>query len=131
MFEVMIQRRAAGFAAVEGALLKVDKQAPAALRWIMTSNKAHLVALPPNMRLLERIAPEARCRQFIMLSQPPARQARFAALKARHGSNFVPDADRKPERKIQCQFSAGDPCQANLLPCRAFRAAKRACRAGG
>ena len=63
---------AAGFAAVEGALLKVDKQAPAALRWIMTSNKAHLVALPPNMRLLERIAPEARCRQFIMLSQPPA-----------------------------------------------------------
>ena len=80
---------AAGFAAVEGALLKVDKQAPAALRWIMTSNKAHLVALPPNMRLLERIAPEARCRQFIMLSQPPARQARFAALKARHGSKFA------------------------------------------
>ena len=80
---------AAGFAAVESALLKVDKQAPAALRWIMTSNKAHLVALPPNMRLLERIAPEARCRQFIMLSQPPARQARFAALKARHGSKFA------------------------------------------
>ena len=80
---------AAGFAAVEGALLKVDKQAPAALRWIMTSNKAHLVALPPNMRLLERIAPEATCRQFIMLSQPPARQARFAALKARHGSKFA------------------------------------------
>ena len=26
---------------------------------------------------------------------------------------------------------AGDPCQANLLPCRAFKAAKRACRAGG
>ena len=50
-----------------GRLLKVDKQAPAALRWIMTSNKAHLVALPPNMRLLERIAPEATCRQFIML----------------------------------------------------------------
>jgi hypothetical protein len=80
---------AAGFAAVEGALLKVDKQAPAALRWIMTSNKAHLAALPPNMRLLERIAPEATCRQFIMLSQPPARQARFAALKARHGSKFA------------------------------------------
>ena len=80
---------AAGFAAVEGALLKVDKQAPAALRWIMTSNKAHFVAFPPNMRLLERIAPEATCRQFIMLSQPPARQARFAALKARHGSKFA------------------------------------------
>mmetsp|Transcript_13037 Transcript_13037/g.34631 ORF Transcript_13037/g.34631 Transcript_13037/m.34631 type:complete len:244 (-) Transcript_13037:1177-1908(-) len=45
--------------------------------------------------------------------------------------SFVPDADRRPLRRIQCQFSAGDPCQANLLPCRAFRAANRACRAGG
>ena len=45
--------------------------------------------------------------------------------------NFVPDADRRPLRRIQCQFSAGDPCQANLLPCRALRAAKLACRAGG
>ena len=82
-------RGAAGFAAVESALLKVDPRAPACLRWIMTSNKAHLVALPPGMRLLERMAPAEHCLQFIMLSQPPAQQARFAALKARHGSKFA------------------------------------------
>ena len=45
--------------------------------------------------------------------------------------SFVPDADRRPLRRIQCQFSAGDPCQANFEPCLALRAAKRACRAGG
>ena len=36
-----------------------------------------------------------------------------------------------PVRRMACQFSGAEPCQAKALPCLALRASKAACRSGG
>jgi hypothetical protein len=53
--------------------------------WIVRSNRAHLVSVPPALRL----ACLPTRHQFVMLSAPPERQAAFDALKAKHGSAFA------------------------------------------
>ena len=53
--------------------------------WIISSNRAHLVSVPPALQL----ARLGTRHQFVMLSAPPERQARFDELKAKHGSAFA------------------------------------------
>ena len=53
--------------------------------WILSSNRAHLVSVPPALQL----ARLGTRHQFVMLSAPPERQARFDELKAEHGSAFA------------------------------------------
>jgi len=53
--------------------------------WIVRSNRAHLVSVPPALRL----ACLPTRHQFVMLSAPPERQSRFDALKAQYGTAFA------------------------------------------
>jgi hypothetical protein len=55
------------------------------LRWIITSNRAHLSLMRPDRQVAAM-----RCRaQFAMLSSPPEVEARFNALRAAHGSFYM------------------------------------------
>ena len=54
-------------------------------QWIIGSNRAHLVSIPPSLRL-ERLGTR---HQFVMLSAPPERQAAFDELKEQHRTRFL------------------------------------------
>ena len=60
-------------AEVERALAGKHARAPAVLRWIVRSNRSYVVALPTPKRLRKL----GECKQFVMLSAAPERQARF------------------------------------------------------
>ncbi|KAK2172278.1 hypothetical protein NP493_975g04065 [Ridgeia piscesae] len=55
------------------------------LQWIITSNRSHIVKLPPNKQL----AFMHTSHQFLLLSSPPAKEAIFRAERAKYGSTFA------------------------------------------
>jgi len=61
------------------------------LQWITSSNRSHIVSVPAALRL-RRVGTR---HQFVMLSAPPERQARFDALAREHGSKFAWHGSRK------------------------------------
>jgi poly [ADP-ribose] polymerase 6/8 len=55
------------------------------LRWIILSNRSHLISLPPDLRL-----PEFPCQQqFMALLASPEAEEVFNGIKAKHGSCFL------------------------------------------
>ncbi|KAM4618218.1 protein mono-ADP-ribosyltransferase PARP6-like [Polymixia lowei] len=64
---------------------KIDPLAHPLLQWIIASNRSHIVKLPPNRQLKFMHTPH----QFLLISSPPAKEARFRTARKLHGSTFA------------------------------------------
>jgi poly [ADP-ribose] polymerase 6/8 len=64
---------------------KAHEHAFALLQWIITSNRSHIVKLNSDKHIKSMETPH----QYLLLSAPPEKEAKFRALKAQHGSVFA------------------------------------------
>ncbi|XP_045184109.2 protein mono-ADP-ribosyltransferase PARP6-like [Mercenaria mercenaria] len=67
---------------------KLDANNPSVyplIQWIITSNRSHIVKLPPEKQLNFMDTPH----QFLLLSSPPSKEAAFQEAKKKHGSTFA------------------------------------------
>jgi len=64
---------------------KLDPLAFPLLRWIITSNRAHLAKLDPKRHIKEMSTPH----QYLFLSSPPEKEKQFQELKAKYGSFYA------------------------------------------
>ncbi|XP_076154981.1 protein mono-ADP-ribosyltransferase PARP6 [Alosa pseudoharengus] len=64
---------------------KIDPLAHPLLQWIISSNRSHIVKLPPSRQLKFMHTPH----QFLLLSSPPAKEARFRTARKLYGSTFA------------------------------------------
>eukprot|EP01116_Phalansterium_solitarium_P004513 TRINITY_DN1553_c0_g1_i2.p1 TRINITY_DN1553_c0_g1~~TRINITY_DN1553_c0_g1_i2.p1 ORF type:complete len:305 (+),score=125.06 TRINITY_DN1553_c0_g1_i2:874-1788(+) len=71
--------------ALKEQLDALDPLAFPLIRWIITSNRAHLVKLDPK----DHIKPMATPHQYLFMSSPPEKENNFQALKAKHGSFYA------------------------------------------
>lgn len=55
------------------------------LQWIISSNRSHIVKIPPEKQISFMRTPY----QFLLLSSPPAKEAKFQEFKEKHGSTFA------------------------------------------
>ncbi|XP_071110322.1 protein mono-ADP-ribosyltransferase PARP6-like [Haliotis cracherodii] len=55
------------------------------LQWIIASNRSHIVKLPPDRQLSFMHTPH----QFLLMSSPPAKEAKFREEKVKYGSTFA------------------------------------------
>ncbi|XP_069837103.1 protein mono-ADP-ribosyltransferase PARP6 isoform X2 [Dendropsophus ebraccatus] len=75
----------------QGSYLEIKKQmdrldplAHPLLQWIISSNRSHIVKLP-----MSRLKFMHTSHQFLLLSSPPAKEARFRTAKKLYGSTFA------------------------------------------
>ncbi|XP_010217103.1 PREDICTED: poly [ADP-ribose] polymerase 6 [Tinamus guttatus] len=73
---------------------KLDPLAHPLLQWIISSNRSHIVKLPLSRQLKFMHTSH----QFLLLSSPPAKEARFRTAKKLYGSTFA----------FQCRLSHRD-----------------------
>lgn len=69
----------------------MEKRCPhsyALLQWITSSNRSHLVKLPES-RHLKTMGTKF---QYLLLSAPPEKEAKFKELRQKHGSTFGNDS---------------------------------------
>uniref|UniRef100_S4RJM8 Poly [ADP-ribose] polymerase n=1 Tax=Petromyzon marinus TaxID=7757 RepID=S4RJM8_PETMA len=64
---------------------KQDSLAHPLLQWVISSNRSHIVKLQSSRQLKFMHTPH----QFLLLSSPPAKEARFRAAKKLYGSSFA------------------------------------------
>ncbi|XP_038640077.1 protein mono-ADP-ribosyltransferase PARP6 isoform X3 [Scyliorhinus canicula] len=64
---------------------KLDALAHPLLQWIISSNRSHIVKLPLSRQLKFMHTSH----QFLLLSSPPAKEARFRTAKKLYGSTFA------------------------------------------
>uniref|UniRef100_A0A673JWZ1 Poly [ADP-ribose] polymerase n=1 Tax=Sinocyclocheilus rhinocerous TaxID=307959 RepID=A0A673JWZ1_9TELE len=64
---------------------KLDPLAHPLLQWIISSNRSHIVKLPSSRQLKFMHTSH----QFLLLSSPPAKEARFHTARKLHGSTFA------------------------------------------
>uniref|UniRef100_A0A8C7I8F0 Poly [ADP-ribose] polymerase n=1 Tax=Oncorhynchus kisutch TaxID=8019 RepID=A0A8C7I8F0_ONCKI len=64
---------------------KLDPLAHPLLQWIISSNRSHIVKLPLSRQLKFMHTSH----QFLLLSSPPAKEARFRTAKKLYGSTFA------------------------------------------
>ncbi|CAM4734800.1 unnamed protein product [Leuciscus chuanchicus] len=64
---------------------KMDPLAHPLLQWIISSNRSHFVKLPSSRQLKFMHTSH----QFLLLSSPPAKEARFRTARKLHGSTFA------------------------------------------
>ncbi|XP_062858651.1 protein mono-ADP-ribosyltransferase PARP6 isoform X2 [Trichomycterus rosablanca] len=64
---------------------KVDSLAHPLLHWIISSNRSHIVKLPLSRQLKFMHTTH----QFLLLSSPPAKEARFRTARKLYGSTFA------------------------------------------
>ncbi|XP_073799370.1 protein mono-ADP-ribosyltransferase PARP6 isoform X4 [Danio rerio] len=64
---------------------KLDSLAHPLLQWIISSNRSHIVKLPTSRQLKFMHTSH----QFLLLSSPPAKEARFRTARKLHGSTFA------------------------------------------
>ncbi|KAM8892869.1 protein mono-ADP-ribosyltransferase PARP6 isoform 2-T2 [Spinachia spinachia] len=64
---------------------KIDPLAHPLLQWILASNRSHIVKLPLTRQLKFMHTPH----QFLLISSPPCKEARFQTAKKLHGSTFA------------------------------------------
>ncbi|XP_043083246.1 protein mono-ADP-ribosyltransferase PARP6 isoform X2 [Puntigrus tetrazona] len=64
---------------------KLDPLAHPLLQWIISSNRSHIVKLPSSRQLKFMHTSH----QFLLLSSPPAKEARFLTARKLHGSTFA------------------------------------------
>ncbi|XP_029952017.1 protein mono-ADP-ribosyltransferase PARP6-like [Salarias fasciatus] len=64
---------------------KIDPLAHPLLQWILASNRSHIAKLPLNRQLTFMHTPH----QFLLISSPPSKEARFQTARKLHGSTFA------------------------------------------
>ncbi|XP_069384370.1 protein mono-ADP-ribosyltransferase PARP6-like isoform X2 [Paralichthys olivaceus] len=64
---------------------KLDPLAYPLLQWILASNRSHIVKLPLNKQLKFMHTPH----QFLLISNPPSKEARFQTARKLYGSTFA------------------------------------------
>eukprot|EP01087_Luapelamoeba_hula_P016667 TRINITY_DN5141_c0_g1_i1.p1 TRINITY_DN5141_c0_g1~~TRINITY_DN5141_c0_g1_i1.p1 ORF type:complete len:723 (-),score=132.06 TRINITY_DN5141_c0_g1_i1:71-2239(-) len=76
------------FSEIRATLDKLDPNPPGhkvyyrLIRWLLTSNRAHLIRLSEEQQFAEMATPY----QYMLLMSNPEKEARFAQLKKKHGS---------------------------------------------
>ncbi|XP_030621155.1 protein mono-ADP-ribosyltransferase PARP6 [Chanos chanos] len=70
---------------IKKQLDKADPLAHPLLQWIISSNRSHIVKLP----LSKQLKFMHTSHQFLLLSSPPAKEARFCAARKLYGSTFA------------------------------------------
>ncbi|XP_044212760.1 protein mono-ADP-ribosyltransferase PARP6-like [Thunnus albacares] len=83
---LLIRRMAQGpYTEIKKQMDKIDPLAYPLLQWILASNRSHIVKLPLNRQLKFMHTPH----QFLLISSPPSKEARFQAARKLHGSTFA------------------------------------------
>nr|XP_046249935.1 protein mono-ADP-ribosyltransferase PARP6-like [Scatophagus argus] len=83
---LLIRRMAQGpYSEIKKQMDKIDPLAHPLLQWILASNRSHIVKLPLNRQLKFMHTPH----QFLLISSPPFKEARFQAARNLHGSTFA------------------------------------------
>uniref|UniRef100_A0AAQ5X384 Poly [ADP-ribose] polymerase n=1 Tax=Amphiprion ocellaris TaxID=80972 RepID=A0AAQ5X384_AMPOC len=83
---LLIRRMAQGsYSEIKKQMDKADPLAHPLLQWILASNRSHLVKLPLNKQLKFMHTPH----QFLLISSPPSKEARFQTARKFYGSTFA------------------------------------------
>ncbi|XP_068580276.1 protein mono-ADP-ribosyltransferase PARP6-like [Cebidichthys violaceus] len=83
---LLIRRMSQGpYSEIKKQMDKMDPLAHPLLQWILTSNRSHIVKLPLNGQLKFMHTPH----QFLLVSSPPSKEARFQTAKKLYGSTFA------------------------------------------
>ncbi|KAM8861771.1 protein mono-ADP-ribosyltransferase PARP6-like isoform 2-T2 [Synchiropus picturatus] len=83
---LMIRRMSQGpYSDLKKQMDMIDPLAQPLLQWILSSNRSHIVKLPPTRQLEIMHTPH----QFLLISSPPAKEARFQAARKLYGSTFA------------------------------------------
>ncbi|XP_018521812.1 protein mono-ADP-ribosyltransferase PARP6 [Lates calcarifer] len=83
---LLIRRMAQGpYSEIRKQMDKIDPLAYPLLQWILASNRSHIVKLPLNRQLKFMHTPH----QFLLISSPPSKEARFQTARKLYGSTFA------------------------------------------
>ncbi|XP_008304470.1 poly [ADP-ribose] polymerase 6-like [Stegastes partitus] len=83
---LLIRRMAQGpYSEIKKQMDKIDPLAHPLLQWILASNRSHIVKLPLNRQLKFMHTPH----QFLLISSPPSKEARFQTARKLYGSTFA------------------------------------------
>uniref|UniRef100_A0A3Q1JZS8 PARP catalytic domain-containing protein n=1 Tax=Anabas testudineus TaxID=64144 RepID=A0A3Q1JZS8_ANATE len=83
---LLIRRIAQGpYSEIKKQMDKIDPLAHPLLQWILASNRSHIVKLPPNRQLKFMHTSH----QFLLISSPPSKEARFQTARKLYGSTFA------------------------------------------
>ncbi|XP_065813372.1 protein mono-ADP-ribosyltransferase PARP6-like isoform X3 [Labrus bergylta] len=83
---LLIRRMAQGpYSETKKQMDKIDPLAHPLLQWILASNRSHIVKLPLNRQLKFMQTPH----QFLLISSPPSKEARFQTARKLYGSTFA------------------------------------------
>ncbi|XP_040198970.1 protein mono-ADP-ribosyltransferase PARP6 isoform X2 [Rana temporaria] len=79
-----VNLRVGSYLEIKKQMDRLDPLAHPLLQWIISSNRSHIVKLP-----LSRLKFMHTSHQFLLLSSPPAKEARFRTAKKLYGSTFA------------------------------------------
>uniref|UniRef100_UPI0037E9AD91 protein mono-ADP-ribosyltransferase PARP6-like n=1 Tax=Semicossyphus pulcher TaxID=241346 RepID=UPI0037E9AD91 len=83
---LLIRRLAQGpYSEIKKQMDKIDPLAHPLLQWILASNRSHIVKLPLNRQLKFMQTPH----QYLLISSPPSKEARFQTARKLYGSTFA------------------------------------------
>ncbi|XP_061630832.1 protein mono-ADP-ribosyltransferase PARP6 isoform X1 [Phyllopteryx taeniolatus] len=83
---LLIRRMTQGsYSEIKKQMDSIDPLAIPLLQWILASNRSHIVKLPANRQLSFMHTPH----QFLLISSPPTKEARFQAARKLYGSTFA------------------------------------------
>ncbi|XP_077424103.1 protein mono-ADP-ribosyltransferase PARP6-like isoform X2 [Vanacampus margaritifer] len=83
---VLIRRMTQGsYSEIKKQMDKTDPLAIPLLQWILSSNRSHIVKLTANRQLSFMHTPH----QFLLISSPPTKEARFQTARKLYGSTFA------------------------------------------
>ncbi|XP_077374162.1 protein mono-ADP-ribosyltransferase PARP6-like isoform X4 [Festucalex cinctus] len=83
---LLIRRMTQGsYSEIKKQMDKIDPLAIPLLQWILSSNRSHIVKLPANRQLSFMHTPH----QFLLISSPPTKEARFQTARKLYGSTFA------------------------------------------
>ncbi|XP_029289868.1 protein mono-ADP-ribosyltransferase PARP6-like isoform X1 [Cottoperca gobio] len=83
---LLIRRMSQGpYSEIKKQMDKIDPLAYPLLQWILASNRSHIVKLPLNRQLKFMHTPH----QFLLISSPPSKEARFQTARKLYGSTFA------------------------------------------
>uniref|UniRef100_A0A8C7I721 Poly [ADP-ribose] polymerase n=1 Tax=Oncorhynchus kisutch TaxID=8019 RepID=A0A8C7I721_ONCKI len=84
-FNPKVTTVAGSYLEIKKQMDKLDPLAHPLLQWIISSNRSHIVKLPLSRQLKFMHTSH----QFLLLSSPPAKEARFRTAKKLYGSTFA------------------------------------------
>nr|XP_057944193.1 protein mono-ADP-ribosyltransferase PARP6-like isoform X2 [Doryrhamphus excisus] len=83
---LFIRRMAQGpYSDIKKQMDRMDPLAVPLLQWILSSNRSHIVKLPASRQVAFMHTPH----QFLLISSPPSKEARFQTARKLYGSTFA------------------------------------------